>query len=111
MKVTVEVRDGWLYDCPPAMDPDTGSNDAEHDLLEEMFEAVCVAIGAVRLELPYSEVCMHMGVAGKEMWVRVCGESMNMAQLYDDQGRKFSAPITVGEAGVPEPILERLANG
>ena len=50
-----------------------------------------------RLTLPYSEVCMHMKVAGKEMWGSLCGDWM--VQLWDDDGRKFSFPITRGEAG------------
>jgi hypothetical protein len=57
-----------------------------------------VPADAELVELPYSEVCMHMRVAGRLMWVARIGE--RMAQLYDDGGRKFSAPITSGEAGL-----------
>lgn len=49
------------------------------------------------LELPFSEVCMHMKVAGKLMYGELVGEWM--VQLYDEVGRKFSFPITRGEAG------------
>lgn len=49
-------------------------------------------------ELPYSEVCMHMKVAGKPALVELL--PANMAQLYIDEV-KFSMPITRGEAGVP----------
>lgn len=52
---------------------------------------------AVRVELPFSEVCMHMRVAGRTMWVAPVG---TMAQIYDDDGRKFSIPVTRGEAGL-----------
>lgn len=56
-----------------------------------------IAAGERRtLVLPWSEVCMHMGIAGKTMQ----GESVGngMVQLYD-QDRPFSFPITEGEAG------------
>lgn len=55
--------------------------------------------GGVRaIEMPWSEVCMHMKIAGKTMWVADAGH--NMAQLYDpDTGQPFSFPITHGEAG------------
>lgn len=50
--------------------------------------------------LPYSEVCMHMQVAGTTMTVVVVGPvEMPAVQLYKD-GRPFSFPITTGEAGV-----------
>lgn len=49
------------------------------------------------VELPYSEVCMHMRVAGKEMDVALL--STGMCQLFDADGRPFSMPITRGEAG------------
>lgn len=53
---------------------------------------------AVLIEQPYSEVCMHMRVAGKPMWVSPVGAPM--AQLYDLEGVKFSFPICRGEAGL-----------
>lgn len=63
---------------------------------------------AYRVTLPYSEVCMHMRVAGREMWVAGADGPLyggvdiaaRMVQLYDETGRKFSMPITRGEAGV-----------
>lgn len=51
----------------------------------------------VLLEIPYSEVCMHMGVAGTVMGVELI--SARGAQLIKD-GRKFSAPILPSEAGL-----------
>lgn len=53
---------------------------------------------AVLVELPYSEVCVHMQVAGKQMWVEPVPHGM--AQLYTLDGQKFSFPITSGEAGL-----------
>lgn len=55
----------------------------------------------VRLELSYSEVCMHMRVAGLEMDVRfqVSERGYASAQLLRDDGQEFSAAITPGEAG------------
>lgn len=50
------------------------------------------------LELPYSEVCMHMGVAGKQMWATKEFDAP-MVQLWNDDGTRFSFPITTGEAG------------
>ena len=50
------------------------------------------------IEMPWSEVCMHMKIAGKTMWVADAGHGM--AQLYEpDTGQAFSFPITHGEAG------------
>lgn len=53
----------------------------------------------VRIEIAFSEVCMHMHVAGEVMNVRLQGEQYPCAQLLLDDGREFSAPITPGEAG------------
>jgi hypothetical protein len=62
-----------------------------------------------RITLPFSEVCCHMRVAGKEMYVELlCSGDGNpldtkqtyAAQLYGDDMQKFSAPITLGEAGI-----------
>jgi hypothetical protein len=50
-------------------------------------------------ELPYSEVCCYMRVAGKRMYVAPVGRYM--AQLYTLAGKSFSFPITRGEAGLP----------
>lgn len=52
---------------------------------------------AKTLTLPYSEVCMHMKVAGTRMYAEL--RPKNMVQLFDDNGRAFSFPITRGEAG------------
>jgi hypothetical protein len=49
--------------------------------------------------LPYSEVCMHMRVAGEVLEVELVGSAYPMAQLYKD-GQRYSAPITTGEAGI-----------
>jgi hypothetical protein len=48
-------------------------------------------------ELPYSEVCMHMNVAGKTMSVK--RSDVFAAQLIDSDGHNFSSPILLGEAG------------
>ena len=50
-----------------------------------------------RLELPYSEVCMHMRVAGQTRNVRVLADG---AQILNDDMTPFSFPITWGEAGI-----------
>jgi hypothetical protein len=54
-------------------------------------------------EMPWSEVCMHMRVAGLVLDVEIIGEQYPMAQLYRD-GQPFSAPITLGEAGIHQDI-------
>lgn len=57
-----------------------------------------VAVGdRVHVELPYSEVCRHMRVAGTVAEVELV--SNTMAQLYV-HGTMFSFPITHGEAGI-----------
>jgi hypothetical protein len=50
------------------------------------------------LELPYSEVCMHLRVAGTRMGARL--QPNGMVQLLDVDGRDFSLPITAAEAGL-----------
>ena len=50
------------------------------------------------LELPSSEVCLHLGVAGTRMRARL--EPNGMVQLLDADGRAFSFPITAAEAGL-----------
>ena len=60
-------------------------------------------------EMPYSEVCMHMRIAGKEMVCVIAGNGRSV-QLYTPdhtvsspgQLIPFSAPILVGEAGIFE---------
>ena len=60
----------------------------------------------VRLELPFSEVCMHLRVAGQVMTVEVIGRwyadgrSCFTAQLHGDNDKPFSFPILTAEAGI-----------
>lgn len=56
----------------------------------------------VTLELPWSEVCMSMHVAGRTAQVRLepCDDHGRcVAQIFDDNGRPFSFPVLPGEAG------------
>lgn len=55
-------------------------------------------VAMFKSRLPYSEVAMHLRVAGKEMWMRL--EGNGMVQLFDEDQNPFSIPITEGEAGV-----------
>jgi hypothetical protein len=50
------------------------------------------------VQLPYSEVCMHLRVAGTRMHARL--EPSGMVQLLGPDGSPFSFPITAGEAGL-----------
>ena len=50
--------------------------------------------------MPHSEVCLHMGIAGKEMLFEVLEAGTPLVQLYDAEGRQFSFPVLLGEAGV-----------
>jgi hypothetical protein len=52
----------------------------------------------VVLELPYSEVCVHLRVAGTRVRARL--QANGMVQLLDPDGREFSFPITAAEAGL-----------
>jgi hypothetical protein len=68
-----------------------------------------VSVGdTVTVELPYSEVCMHMRVAGRRMPVRLQdaryfnGEpapGSPVAQILTESGGEFSFPVLYGEAG------------
>lgn len=52
--------------------------------------------------MPWSEVCLHLGVAGKVMLFEVRPDGQ-MVQLYHPGStplRPFSFPITLGEASV-----------
>ena len=53
----------------------------------------------VSIRLPWSEVCMHMRVADTVMDVELTEGPYPMAQLWKD-GRRFSFPVTCGEAGI-----------
>jgi hypothetical protein len=50
------------------------------------------------IQLPYSEVCMHLRVAGTRMRARL--QPNRMVQLLQPDGTDFSFPITDGEAGL-----------
>ena len=52
----------------------------------------------VTIEMPWSEVCMHMRIAGRVMQAEVLPGGWS-AQIYDMKGQPFSAPVTTGEAG------------
>lgn len=61
----------------------------------------------VDIELPYSEVCIHMRVAGKVRPVTLIANtrpdgtaSYPMAQILNLDGSPFSMPVTYGEAGI-----------
>lgn len=47
--------------------------------------------------MPYSEVCIHMRIAGKIMGFKIV--SKTSVQLFDSEGKVFSFPIGTGEAG------------
>jgi len=48
--------------------------------------------------MPYSEVCVHMKIAGKPMFVEMLDQ--RNVQLYDLDHNKFSNPILPCEAGI-----------
>jgi hypothetical protein len=52
-----------------------------------------------RAEMPYSEVCMHMRVAGRVMDFTLSRQG-HLVQLLNPDRTPFSAPILPGEAGI-----------
>ena len=48
---------------------------------------------AFRLELPCSEACMHLRVAGRVTTVELIGGPTPTAQIHDDEVRPFSFPV------------------
>lgn len=48
-------------------------------------------------EMPYSEVCMHLGVAGKRHRVQLTARGV---QLLNGNGEPISLPVLPGEGGV-----------
>lgn len=51
----------------------------------------------VNVMLPYSEVCMHLKVAGRTRPVEVLAAG---AQILNWDGTNYSFPVTHGEAGI-----------
>jgi len=51
----------------------------------------------VSIRLPWSEVCMHLKVAGEVRKVHVFNHG---AQILNDDGTRYSFPVTLGEAGI-----------
>lgn len=51
----------------------------------------------VNIRLPYSEVCMHLKVAGRLRPVEVLPDG---AQIMNWDGTNFSFPVNHGEAGI-----------
>jgi len=51
----------------------------------------------VEIVLPYSEVCMHLGLAGLGQKVQILSDGV---QILTVDGNNFSFPITYGEAGI-----------
>lgn len=51
----------------------------------------------VHVELPFSEVCMHLRIAGRILPVEWLGNGT--VQVYDGDDRKLSFPILASEAG------------
>ena len=49
--------------------------------------------------MPYSEVCMHMQIAGQKMAFELTPNN-RAVQLYTLDGKEFSFPILTCEAGV-----------
>lgn len=57
-----------------------------------------VSVGTVvNIQLPYSEVCMHLRVAGETRPVEILA---NGAQILNWDGSNFSFPVTHAEAGI-----------
>jgi hypothetical protein len=54
-------------------------------------------------EMPYSEVCMHMRVAGRVLYFELPNTDSRTVQLFQEASGvyfPFSAPILLGEAGI-----------
>lgn len=104
--LVIEGRDvaGWTLDGYVIPRLASGLNaareiDLSHPVMKLLHEKPdTVPESAVELKLPFSEVCMHMRVAGKPMFVEPL--ERNMAQLWTLNGEKFSMAITSGEAGL-----------
>lgn len=57
-----------------------------------------ISVGTVvNILLPYSEVCVHLKVAGHTRPVEVLATG---AQILNWDGSNFSFPVTHGEAGI-----------
>jgi hypothetical protein len=52
----------------------------------------------VEITIAWSEVCMHLGIAGQRRRVEITPGGM--AQIYAPNGQPFSLPVTPGEAGI-----------
>ncbi|MDO8185815.1 hypothetical protein Q5424_01050 [Conexibacter sp. JD483] len=56
--------------------------------------------GAHLTELPCSQVCVRLGVAGRLRWIAPVDDAM--VQIYDAEGRRFSVPVLRSDAA-PNP--------
>lgn len=61
--------------------------------------------GLQLVDLPFSEVCIHMRICGQCMYVQPLPNGM--AQILHADGRHFSFPVTWGEAGLAHLYHER----
>lgn len=100
------ARDGWDVLTEAAEDWTDALAMLEWEAEEDGAPAL---LELEELEMPYSEVCMSMRVAGSRMLVAPLPHGM--AQLFtlagrrfSANGRRFSAPITRGEAGLPYDV-------
>lgn len=64
---------------------------------------------AVRVTLPATEVCMHLKIACRQAWAAKIND--HAAQIYDEHGHPYSAPVLLCEAGLdqngqPKPLHE-----
>lgn len=84
------------------LDPNTVQGEAQIIRISQHIEETYPKPERRLLHLPYSEVCMHMKVAGTTMFGDLV--SPTMVQLVDYEGHDFSFPITVGEAGWDQGI-------
>lgn len=80
----VQVEEPPHMDNPPVLRDSDGTTYAVGDTGE--------------IELAWSEVCMHLRVAGKRMAFRVM--TPDTVQLLDKIGARFSSPILASEAGL-----------
>lgn len=56
----------------------------------------------IRVELPYSDACLHWGIAGRVHDVELTRDSKGLGavRVLDGEGCPFGPPITAGEAGI-----------
>lgn len=79
--------------------------------LWHVYESGAAPVKVAELyEMPYSEVCCHIRVAGTQQWIKTPVNALRQIVTLTEHGMlaNFSGPITFGEAGMHLGQIDRV---